>query len=79
MPIGGEGLTVPMSAHLFLTLSLLDRPKQQSLIVYSCSLAGYVESLSNKLGFEGPKLSSAQLKMTRTVVATNLVGNTTHK
>ena len=38
-------------------------------------LAGYVESLTTKLGFEGPQLNSSQLQMTRTVIATNLVLN----
>jgi hypothetical protein len=43
------------------------------LIILFSRLAGYVESLSNKLGFEGPQMNSVQLQMTRTVVATNLV------
>ena len=40
--------------------------------VSGLGLAGYVESLATKLGFEGPQMNSAQLQMTRTVVATNL-------
>ncbi|CAB3984190.1 transmembrane 65-like [Paramuricea clavata] len=40
--------------------------------VSGLGLAGYVESLTTKLGFEGPQMNSAQLQMTRTVVATNL-------
>ncbi|XP_046857641.1 transmembrane protein 65-like isoform X1 [Xenia sp. Carnegie-2017] len=40
--------------------------------VSGLGLAGYVESLTTKLGFEGPQLNSSQLQMTRTVIATNL-------
>ena len=45
----------------------------ETLYIYLFRLAGYVESLATKLGFEGPQMNSAQLQMTRTVVATNLV------
>ncbi|XP_028406152.1 transmembrane protein 65-like [Dendronephthya gigantea] len=40
--------------------------------VSGLGLAGYVEALATRLGFEGPQMNSAQLQMTRTVVATNL-------